>query len=637
MLALNPDPERFVHTHSVSYGPPKNAMAPVAILNENRNGKRSREMMTASLSSSSSLCVARLAAFLVAVSTTANSRCGHSMAGPSLVNAAFVASPGVGGRIGIVASPVVQAKNLGVVGRDHDGVEEDDDDDDRPLRMRRLLLSPSLDDPDQKSKDRRQPLYDAFGFSAFFLTNPLLPHLPYSTFSSAHAEDELYAKYGGRGLDASLVDRDCLVNKCATQAKACLRDDPDCRKGLTCTAKCLGDNSCITGCFARYGNPNLDGLLKCTIEDNDCIKVAILEGGGDAIGTEPRSPAPTVRNFDLASMEGTWYKVVGYNPNYDCYACQRNTFSSPEGGWWSEGGGLNSPSPASGGGLIGAVLGRMGADRLQVDVEFSMPRINLELDDGSPLPPSGVRESFNGQSGLQSVGYNAYSTHETMIFDSNVNGAAKDLMKLGRGGEERLYSRTAHSEGEMFGLKFWENWYIIGQNDPYQDEFKFIYYNGKTRQNTYDGAFVYSRTRTLSPSSMEKVYKIAKDAGMNPDQFCKIQNGCFEGSDDASSQRPLYVERKGLGSPTNPFRGILASTRVSEILGVESVAAESVIPNTISSSMSGTVAGGGNNKNINRPWWKEVGDYLEDPRRHFRLMDSLRTNMDWPEYIKARN
>jgi len=38
-----------------------------------------------------------------------------------------------------------------------------------------------------------------------------------------------------------------------------------------------------------------------------------------------------------------------------------------------------------------------------------------------------------------------------------------------------------------------------------------------------------------------------------------------------------------------------------------------------------------------RPWYKEVGDYLEDPRRHFRLMDSLRTDMDWPEYIKARN
>jgi hypothetical protein len=189
--------------------------------------------------------------------------------------------------------------------------------------------------------------------------------------------------------------------------------------------------------------------------------------------------------------------------------------------------------------------------------------------------------------------------------------------------------------------EFWENWYIIGQNDPYQDEFKFIYYNGKTRQNTYDGAFVYSRTRTLSPSSMDKVYQIAKDAGMNPDQFCKIQNNCFE--NDASGttsglSSPAYVEREGLGSPTNPFRGILASTRVSEILGVESVAAESIIPQTIADDyLKQQLSQQPSSFTSSRPWWKEVGDYLEDPRRHFRLMDSLRTDMDWPEYIKQRN
>ena len=35
--------------------------------------------------------------------------------------------------------------------------------------------------------------------------------------------------------------------------------------------------------------------------------------------------------------------------------------------------------------------------------------------------------------------------------------------------------------------------------------------------------------------------------------------------------------------------------------------------------------------------WKNVGDYIENPRKHFALMDSLRTDMDWPEYIKQRN
>lgn len=250
----------------------------------------------------------------------------------------------------------------------------------------------------------------------------------------------MYAKYGDKGLDTSLVDKDCLVNKCSLQAKACLQDDPECRKGLTCTAKCLGDNSCITGCFAKYGDPNLDNLLKCTIEDNSCIKVAILEGGSDALGTEPKSPAPTVQNFNLNSMEGTWYKVAGYNPNYDCYACQRNTFSSPEGG---------TDLLPNVGGLLGQIGNNIGPDRLQVDVEFSMPRL---LDDGSPPPPSGVRESFDSESGLQSVGYNAYSTHETMVFDTPSSKSLENMMKLGKSGDEKLYSRTAHSEGEMFGL-----------------------------------------------------------------------------------------------------------------------------------------------------------------------------------------
>ncbi|KAL7546773.1 hypothetical protein ACHAWF_010107 [Thalassiosira exigua] len=196
-----------------------------------------------------------------------------------------------------------------------------------------------------------------------------------------------------------------------------------------------------------------------------------------------------------------------------------------------------------------------------------MPRM---LPDGSPPPPSGTMETFEGENGLQSVGYNAYSTHETMVFDAasknEVAERAADLV-LGRKGEERSYARTAHSEGQMFGLKFRENWYVLGQNDPGQPEFKFVYYNGKTRQNTYDGAFVYIRTRDLSPSAMEKVYKIASEAGMNPDQFCKIQNGCFDKEENEKAAFDKGVEREGLRSPSNPFRGILASTKVFGVLG----------------------------------------------------------------------
>ena len=246
----------------------------------------------------------------------------------------------------------------------------------------------------------------------------------------AFAENELSDIYGGKGFDSSLVDQTCLVDQCSNQAKACLADDPSCRKGLTCTAKCLGDNSCITGCMARYGNDNLDNLLKCTIEDHECIKIAILPGGADKFGEEPRAPAPTIRNFNYKSMEGTWYKVAGFNPNYDCYACQRNTFAIPE---------KDGLVPVS-------------ADSLNMGVEFSMPHL---LPDGSPPPPKNIRESImvknDAMFGSKSVGLNDYNTNEVMVFDKANDPSTNYVVNKGTDNEVS-YSRTAHSEGEMFGL-----------------------------------------------------------------------------------------------------------------------------------------------------------------------------------------
>lgn len=186
---------------------------------------------------------------------------------------------------------------------------------------------------------------------------------------------------------------------------------------------------------------------------------------------------------------------------------------------------------------------------------------------------------------------------------------------------------------------------MIGENDPGMPEFKFIYYNGKTRQNTYDGAFVYSRSRSLEPESMAKVYAIANEAGMNPDQFCKIRNGCFE---NEGSGRMAFPSGENSKSNTNPgyeilndeermLRGILASTKVSEFLGVESVSAEIDVSKmatseqlqpTFNSKIDGT-------SSSSRPWWFEVGDYLENPRRHFEVMEALRKPMEWPEFVKS--
>lgn len=173
--------------------------------------------------------------------------------------------------------------------------------------------------------------------------------------------------------------------------------------------------------------------------------------------------------------------------------------------------------------------------------------------------------------------------------------------------------------------EFWENWYIIGENDPGAPEFKFIYYNGKTRQNTYEGAFVYSRTKDLSPESMKKVYQIARDAGMNPDQFCRIRNGCF------ADEPPMNLARRdGLGSPSNPFRSLLLSTRISELLGVEPVAARDMVRRNAPTAKVLTPT---TTTTTQRAWFYEVGDYLENPHRHFKVMDDMRQPMIWPEDV----
>ena len=73
--------------------------------------------------------------------------------------------------------------------------------------------------------------------TAFIATATLSASLALGASIPAFAENELSDKYGGRGFDSSLVDQTCLVDKCSLQAKNCLQDDVDCRKGLTCTAK----------------------------------------------------------------------------------------------------------------------------------------------------------------------------------------------------------------------------------------------------------------------------------------------------------------------------------------------------------------------------------------------------------------
>ncbi len=80
-----------------------------------------------------------------------------------------------------------------------------------------------------------------------------------------------------------------------------------------------------------------------------------------------------------------------------------------------------------------------------------MPRM---MPDGTPPPPVNEREIVSAtdegiMSGSQSIGFNDYETREIMVFDKQLK---KDVL-FGKGTDNELsYARTAHSEGEMFGL-----------------------------------------------------------------------------------------------------------------------------------------------------------------------------------------
>ena len=313
------------------------------------------------------------------------------------------------------------------------------------------------------------------GVQAFLL--PLLLIAP----APAFPENELATLANGK-VQPSLINPTCFADRCSLQTKACA-ENGDCVKGLACAAKCMGDTECTVSCFARFGNQVLDDTLSCTIEDQACLKIAVVPPGNDAPQAAPKPPKPLIASSPQ-SMQGKWYKVMGFNNKYDCFECQQNSFSKPTAD-------------------VVATNFRPYDQALDIEVEYSMPRQRAGQADQT----------------FRSV------LHEKLVFDTD-----KDSQ------------RTAHTEGKMFGLTFWENWYVIGQNDRSEPPFRFVYYTGKTLQNTYEGAFVYAREPDLPQASLPHIYRLAREAGLEPTNFCAIDNRCFtKPLPSSSSQAPLFT------------------------------------------------------------------------------------------------
>ena len=87
--------------------------------------------------------------------------------------------------------------------------------------------------------------------------------------------------------------------------------------------------------------------------------------------------------------------------------------------------------------------------------------------------------------------------------------------------------RTMHTEGKMYGLKFNENWYIVGESDGNKDgipPFKLVAYKGHTLQGNYEGAFVYAKEPVLPAAAIPAVKEAAAKAGLDFDKFTRIDN-----------------------------------------------------------------------------------------------------------------
>ena len=135
---------------------------------------------------------------------------------------------------------------------------------------------------------------------------------------------EDFAAQGGK-MEAN---PSCFFDECKAQTQACFTN-PACLKGITCLGNCRGEQLCATQCFARFGSEKLNDWLGCTLEDKECVTTGVKQDTSKYYATPP----PAMRGFTPADLEGKWYKVLGYNPKYDTYPCQTNTFAkAPDGG-----------------------------------------------------------------------------------------------------------------------------------------------------------------------------------------------------------------------------------------------------------------------------------------------------------------
>jgi VDE lipocalin domain len=316
-----------------------------------------------------------------------------------------------------------------------------------------------------------------------------------TSVSPVFATDAKYDGFAEYAKENQMEKSDvaCFAQQCGEQTKA-LFSNPRGIKGVSCLGRCKGEQACATRCFAEFSSDSLNDWLSCTIEEHECVKVPknSIDNSAENLGY-----TTTVKNFDPASLTGTWYKTDGLNPNYDLFDCQTNTFT---------------------------------------------PLTERELDMGIFFRVKRPAESGGG------FWENQLTEH--MVVDAVVPGGietanaatAEDTNDLNPAG------RTMHTSGKMYGLQFAENWYILGESDGKGSvpPFKLVAYKGHTLQGNYEGAFVYAKESKLPEAAVPAVRQAAAKAGLNFDDFAVIDNTCPAGE-------PLNDAAAGTGTATTDW------------------------------------------------------------------------------------
>ncbi|KAI3636379.1 hypothetical protein MIR68_005731 [Amoeboaphelidium protococcarum] len=111
----------------------------------------------------------------------------------------------------------------------------------------------------------------------------------------------------------------CLLTKCWKSVLTC-KLDRGCNQFLSCVQKCGSDQQCSAVCsFSHEDNAQLQSFLQCLV-DHSCLK------------QDQKCPLPKANSvlpsFDLRLLtDGPWYVIRGLNPAYDCWQCQRMSFT----------------------------------------------------------------------------------------------------------------------------------------------------------------------------------------------------------------------------------------------------------------------------------------------------------------------